>query len=163
MQTDILYVKLLVIRCEIFSLIGKPVAFTTLRMLNSACELESAWTEVDLDEIVLKIVNFLYLNTCQTAVGGYDEHLFSQTAKNHLSAAGFSFCFPLMQHLLLTRTSNMILLEQILTIISEHLDIREVDQTSEKVRFIFICYLCFVCITFFINVLNVGFLSFYIK
>lgn len=105
-------------------------------MLKSECDLEPAWTEIDLDEITLKIINFLYNNTCQTAVGGYDEHLLSQTAKNHLSAPGFSFCFPLMQHLLLTQASNMTLLEQILTIISDHLDIREVDPTTEKVCFI---------------------------
>lgn len=122
-----------VVSAGILSLWSRPVAFTTLRMLKSECELEPAWTEISLDEIVSKIINFLYSHTCQTAVGSYDEHLLSQTAKNHLSAPGFSFCFPLMQHLLLTQTSNMTLLEQILTIISEHLDIREVDQTTEKV------------------------------
>lgn len=109
-------------------------------MLKAECELESAWTEVELDEIALKIINFLYSNTCQTAVGSYDEHLLSQAARNHLSAPGFSFCFPLMQHLLLTKSSNMNLLEQILTIISEHLDIRETDESTEKVSCVYIFF-----------------------
>ncbi|KAG8189603.1 hypothetical protein JTE90_018959 [Oedothorax gibbosus] len=112
---------------------GKPIAYTTLRLLNAACDLEPSWTEINLDGVIVKIVKFLYMNTCQLAVGGYDEHLLSQTAKNHLSAPGFSFCFPLMQRLLITRSANMLLLEQILCFISEHSDIRDVDQSVDRV------------------------------
>ncbi|GBM59452.1 eIF-2-alpha kinase activator GCN1 [Araneus ventricosus] len=129
-----LYVNLsCVVSAGILIAWGKPIAYATLRLLTTACELEPAWTEIDLDEIVVKIIKFLYLNTCQQAAGGYDEHLFSQTAKNHLSAPGFSYCFPLMRSLLLTRSSNMPLLEQILCIIAEHSDIREVDHSIDKV------------------------------
>ncbi|XP_035228033.1 eIF-2-alpha kinase activator GCN1-like [Stegodyphus dumicola] len=112
---------------------GKPVAYATLRLLKSACELEPAWTDIDLNEVVSKIIKFLYFNTCQVAVGSYDEHLLSQTAKNHLSAPGFTYCFPLMQHLLLTQSSNLMLLEQILCIILEHSEIRTVDETTNKI------------------------------
>lgn len=125
----------------IFLLTGKPIAYTTLRLLDAACDLEPAWTEIDLDEVILKIVKFLYMNTCQLAVGGYDEHLLSQTAKNHLTAPGFSFCFPLMQRLLITRSSNMVLLEQILSIISEHSDIRNIDPSVDRVSFFCGCLL----------------------
>ncbi|KAF8792212.1 eIF-2-alpha kinase activator GCN1 like protein [Argiope bruennichi] len=129
-----LYVNLsCVVSAGILIAWGKPIAYATLRLLTTACDLEPAWTEIDLDEIVVKIIKFLYLNTCQQASGGYDEHLFSQTAKNHLSAPGFSYCFPLMKSLLLTRSSNMPLLEQILCIISEHSDIREVDHSIDRI------------------------------
>ncbi|GFU29456.1 eIF-2-alpha kinase activator GCN1 [Nephila pilipes] len=111
---------------------GKPIAYATLRVLTTACELEPSWTEIDLEEAVAKIIKFLYLNTCQHASGDYEEYAYART-ENHLSAPGFSYCFPLMQCLLLTRKSNLILLEQILSIISEHSDIREIDNSIDKV------------------------------
>ncbi|GFQ96680.1 eIF-2-alpha kinase activator GCN1, partial [Trichonephila clavata] len=111
---------------------GKPVAYATLRLLTTACDLEPDWTEIDLDEVIVKIIKFLYLNTCQNPSGGYEEHVFFRT-KKHLSSPGFSYCFPLLKCLLLTRTSNLLMLDQILSIISEHSDIREVDDSVDKV------------------------------
>ncbi|XP_042907743.1 stalled ribosome sensor GCN1 [Parasteatoda tepidariorum] len=112
---------------------GKPIAYATLRLITAACDLEPSWTEIDLDEIVSKIIKFLYLSTCAAAASGYDEQLLSQTAQNHLSAPSFSYCFPLFQRLLLTRTSNMELLEQILSIIGEHSEIRAIDTSIDKI------------------------------
>ncbi|XP_054719248.1 eIF-2-alpha kinase activator GCN1-like [Uloborus diversus] len=122
-----------VVPTGVLSLWSKPIAYSTLRLFEAACDLDPSWTEIDVNEITLKIIKFLYLNTCQTSVSGYDEHLLSQTAKNHLSAPGFSYCFPLMQHLLLNQTSNVLLLEQILCIVSEHLDIRAIDEMTGKI------------------------------
>jgi HEAT repeat protein len=103
---------------------GDSLAYLTLRQLKPFCEIDKEWTHENLSEGIERLISFLHKRTCRPTGRDYDEKTAQLAIKLRLTAPAFTYCFPLIQSLLLSPETSETQIFQSLQIISEHTQMR---------------------------------------